>query len=423
MLLTIFLYIYDILWCFSLPWVLLHLYFRGRKSPVYRRRLKERFGFAVLPKSVDVWIHAVSLGEVMAASSIIDACLQKGYCVLVTSMTPTGSEQIQKSWGDKVIHQYAPYDLSFFVRRFLNAYQPKMFIVLETELWPGILSKCYQRQIPVVLANARISNRSYPRYLKTRWFWKKLMGYFEMIYVQSKKDYLRFLSLGAHDSQLEIAGNLKFQSLPASSTRLQFWQEFKKTWGNKKIIVAGSTHPGEEKAILSIWRALHKALPNTVLCLVPRHPERFDEVCALIEGHSGQRFSAYDANLACDILLIDVMGELSTLYAIADCAFVGGSLVPIGGHNVLEPLTFGVPVIVGPHTFNQHDLIAILKEHQAMVEVHSAKDLKDAIIKILSDAFFCETLIQNGLETLASYQGTLNIHMKSILKNLDSVSL
>lgn len=421
--LNFFLIVYQIIWLFISPLVLGYLYWRGRKAPAYRQRLRERFGLGLVPKPVDIWIHAVSLGEVNAASSMVNDCLEKGLKVLVTCMTPTGSQQIQNLWGQRVFHQYCPYDVWFATQRFLKAYSPRLLVIFETELWPGILASCHRRHIPVILANARISNRSFGRYKKTKWIWTRLLNYFEKILVQSQNDYDRFLQLGAQPLQLEISGNLKFKQMPVSSVRIEFWQQFKKDLGSRKWLIAGSTHANEEQQLLEIWAELKQCFPDLLLCLVPRHPERFDEVFALAAAYQAQRFSNFDKHKPCEVLILDTIGELSSLYSIADIAFVGGSLVPIGGHNVLEPLFYGVPVLTGPFTFNQKDLVRILTEQKALVQVEKAFDLKEALESLLTDKTYCHQLVANGLETLKMYQGTLDSSMQAVLKSLDFVSL
>ena len=406
------------LWYLFLPIVLFYLWWRGRRLPAYRHRIAERFGKSKLEK-VDVWMHAVSVGEVVAATSMVQACLDKGLRVLLTTMTPTGSEQVRRIWGDKVSHQYCPYDCSYAIERFLCARQPKMLIIFETELWPGILSACHCYRIPVLLVNARISNRSYGRYLKTKFLWEYLFGFFDGIYVQSKEDLARFIALGASQDKLHLAGNLKFQQVFYPS-KLEAWKVWKSCYPNYKIMVFGSTHPGEEEQIIDACKSLRKNTSDKVLAIiVPRHPERFDSVYGVLndlDPHAKSiKYSTWSKDIhALNYLLLDVMGELSSVYAIADIAFVGGSLAPIGGHNVLEPLAYGVPVLCGPYMQNQQDLLRILLNNKAITVVKNASELASVLKSLLDDKDMREKLIQQGQKTLKDNKGALEICMQGV---------
>lgn len=408
--------IYHLIGYVLAPFVAIFLWFKGRKNQAYRQRWSERFGIYQSHQRVDIWCHAVSVGEVVAASSLIEACLRKNYRVLVTTMTPTGSEQVQRMWGDKVSHQYCPFDFHFALKRFLNDRKPKVLIIFETELWPGMIWNCVQRQIPIILANARISNRSYPRYLKMKWFWRLLLKGFNKIYVQSEQDKKRFLSIGASEHQLELAGNLKFQKATPDPLQCQFWQDFKAHYSQRLIWVVGSTHPGEEELILKVFLDLRDLYPSLMLLIVPRHPERFEAVYQLFkQKHQAvQALSNWCATDKLDILLVDRMGWLGSLYSIADMAFVGGSLVPIGGHNLLEPLFYGVPVWTGPFTQNQHDMVRILKQENLLEVVADSHALLESMKQYLLSSKNHQGYKQNCLDVLKQYQGSLDRHMEGI---------
>jgi len=414
--------IYNALWYLALPGVMFFLWLKGRRLAVYRKRWRERFGLERTNHEVDVWIHAVSLGEVVAATSMIQSCLEKGYRVLVTTMTPTGSEHVQRLWGEKVTHQYCPYDFSFAIQRFLSDRKPKILIIFETELWPGILSVCHAKNIPILLVNARISDRSYPRYLRTRALWKYLFGFFKGIYVQSELDQKRFLSLGAHLNILHLAGNLKFNHTPLPD-KIQQWQRFLKRHSKKRLLVFGSTHPGEEALCIEAFHRLSKEFDNVMAIIAPRHPERFDAVFKLLKAQSPgarvERYSNVSLEQDIDILLVDAMGELSSLYSIAYCAFVGGSLVPIGGHNILEPIAYQVPVLAGPYMQNQKDLVRILTLHQAMIVVQSGQDLAEKMAGILRNTNERQQIIENGKAMMKQYQNCLSICMKGVNEELN----
>lgn len=338
---SMLLFFYDGLWIVLLPLLRIQLYFKAKRQPAYAQGLNQRFGTYQSHQKVDICIHAVSVGEVVAASPMVEICLKANLKVLVTTMTPTGLAQAKRLFGDKVAYQFLPYDFSYAIKRFIDDRQFKLLLIMETELWPGLLSICHQRGIPCILGNARISNRSYGRYLKTKWFWGKLLQYFKCIGVQSELDRTRFLSLGAKEKQVFLMGNLKFNQVPIDMTLLQFWQAFKAHHAKRFIWVAGSTHQGEESTLIDAYGHLKQKFPQMLLVLVPRHPARFEDVANLIadSGFSYQRLSQAGPTAdSVDVFLLDKMGELSASYVAADLAFVGGSLVPIGGHNILEPL-------------------------------------------------------------------------------------
>lgn len=367
----IFIKLYDLVWYFCLPFILLYLYRRGYQARAYRQRWSERLGWQLGRQTpVDLWFHAVSLGEVVAVTPLIEACLKRGYSILVTCMTPTGSAQIQRSFGERVLHQYFPYDLGFARQRFLQTYQPKLWVIVETELWPGWLWSCQQQGIPVVLVNGRISQRSYPRYLATQRFWRVLLNYFSAIYVQSETDKARFIRLGANPQQLYVAGNLKFHPQHLGD-KIANWHRLKQSYPHAKFVVFASTHAGEEEKILPVWLSFQAQHPDWISIWLPRHPERFAEVYRLLNSQLSDVVlsSQWSAGKALNALLVDQMGELAAIYAIADLAFVGGSLVPIGGHNILEPMVFGLPVMTGPYMHNQQDLLRLAREHEVLVVV------------------------------------------------------
>ena len=409
---SILLFFYPGLWIVLLPLLRIQLYFKSKRQPAYAQGLNQRFGTYQSHQKVDICIHAVSVGEVVAASPMVEICLKGNLKVLVTTMTPTGLAQAKRLFGDKVAYQFLPYDFSYAIKRFIDDRQFKLLLIMETELWPGLLSICHQRGIPCILGNARISNRSYGRYLKTRWFWEKLLQYFKCIGVQSELDRTRFLSLGAKDKQVFLMGNLKFNQALINTTLLQFWQAFRAQHANRFIWVAGSTHHGEESALLDAYAHLKQKFPQMLLILVPRHPERFEDVANLIAdgGFSYLRLSqAAPTEDNVDVILLDKMGELSASYLSADLAFVGGSLVPIGGHNILEPLFFKVPVICGPHMHNQQDLLRILTEN-ALIEMVRPEDITAVIKKYVEDSIF---RIKQGEKGFALMQE--NLGAKDIL--------
>ncbi|NDH08438.1 MAG: 3-deoxy-D-manno-octulosonic acid transferase [Gammaproteobacteria bacterium] len=413
-------FFYNIFWLLLRPFLRIQLYFKAKNRPAYAQGLDQRFGTYQSNVPVDICIHAVSVGEVVAASPMVAACINANLKVLVTTMTPTGLAQAQRLFADKVVYQFLPYDFSAAINRFIDDRQFKLLLIMETELWPGLLWHCQQRGIPCFLGNARISNRSYGRYLKTKWFWSKLLSYFSGIGVQSELDRARFLSLGASDNQVFLMGNLKFYPAPIDASLLQFWQVFKQQYHKRLIWICGSTHQGEESILLDAFASLKDKFPELLLVLVPRHPERFEDVATLIRdnGFAYLRLSQCDVLASdVDVILLDKMGELSVSYVAADLAFVGGSLVPIGGHNILEPLFFKVAVMCGPHMHNQQDLLRILKE-QELIELVCPENLVAIMDKYISNHELRQHQGEKGFALMQDHKGAKDMlwaHIRRLL--------
>ncbi|MBA4243286.1 MAG: 3-deoxy-D-manno-octulosonic acid transferase [Pseudomonas sp.] len=408
-------YLYTLLLHLALPLIALRLALRARKAPAYARRVRERFSFG-LPamRPGGIWVHAVSVGESIAAAPMIRA-LQAHYPdlpITVTCMTPTGSERIQALFGDSVQHCYLPYDLPWAASRFLQRVQPRLAVVMETELWPNHIHQCAKRGIPVALANARLSQRSARGYARLRKLTAPMLAELSLIAVQTQAEAERFLDLGARPNCVEVTGSIKFDlkidaELPrrASELRHQWQAERRPLW------IAASTHAGEDEIILAAHRQLLLARPDALLILVPRHPERFNavhELC-LNQGLTTRRRSSGEAVQAGDqVLLGDTMGELLFLYALADVAFVGGSLVANGGHNLLEPAALGKPVLSGPHLFNFLEIAAQLREAGALGEVQDATDLADEVEALWREPDRAERMREAGLQVLRANQGALD---------------
>ncbi|MBF8159931.1 lipid IV(A) 3-deoxy-D-manno-octulosonic acid transferase [Ectopseudomonas hydrolytica] len=408
-------YLYTLLLHLALPLIALRLALRARKAPAYARRVRERFSFG-LPamRPGGIWVHAVSVGESIAAAPMIRA-LQAHYPdlpITVTCMTPTGSERIQALFGDSVQHCYLPYDLPWAASRFLQRVQPRLAVVMETELWPNHIHQCAKRGIPVALANARLSQRSARGYARLRKLTAPMLAELSLIAVQTQAEAERFLDLGARPNCVEVTGSIKFDlkidaELPrrASELRHQWQAERRPLW------IAASTHAGEDEIILAAHRQLLLARPDALLILVPRHPERFNavhELCLNL-GLTTRRRSSGEAVQAGDqVLLGDTMGELLFLYALADVAFVGGSLVANGGHNLLEPAALGKPVLSGPHLFNFLEIAAQLREAGALGEVQDATDLADEVEALWREPDRAERMREAGLQVLRANQGALD---------------
>lgn len=406
--------LYTLLLHLALPLIALRLALRARKAPAYARRINERFSLG-LPAMTPggIWVHAVSVGESIAAAPMIRA-LQARYPELpitVTCMTPTGSERIQALFGENVQHCYLPYDLPWAAARFLDRARPRLAVVMETELWPNHIHQCARRNIPVALANARLSERSARGYARFGKLTAPMLAELSLIAVQTQAEAQRFLDLGARPGCVEVTGSIKFD-LKIDAELLQRADALRQQWQatTRPVWIAASTHAGEDEIILAAHRQLLSNHPDALLILVPRHPERFNSVneLCLSQGLSTRRRSAGEAVQTGDqVLLGDTMGELLFLYALADIAFVGGSLVANGGHNLLEPAALGKPVLSGPHLFNFLEIAAQLREAGALSEVESAVQLADKVATLLNEPSEIQRMSQAGLSVLKANQGAL----------------
>lgn len=351
-------YFYSLLLYLIQPFIWCRLLFRSLKAPAYRQRWQERYGFCQHKvKANGILIHAVSVGETLAAIPLIKSLQQQypEFPITVTTMTPTGSERVSTLLGDRVCHVYLPYDLPCAVRRFLNILQPKLVIIMETELWPNLIQHLYKKAIPLVIANARLSDKSFKRYARVNRFIKGILQKISLVAVQNRFDGQRFLELGLPKSHLAVIGSLKFDLSLSDADKEQITL-LRNTWQlTRPVLIAASTHAGEEQVILSAFARLLHTHPNLLLILVPRHPERFKDVEKLVSAHhfTYQLRSQKQAPVnETQVVIGDTMGELMVLYGLADIAFMGGSLIPHGGHNPLEPALHSLAIISGPHTFN-----------------------------------------------------------------------
>ncbi len=384
---------YTLLLYLLLPLILLRLWWRGRLAPAYRRRVGERFGFFTAPPlRAPIWVHAVSVGETIAAAPLIDAlrCRYPERDIVVTTMTPTGSERVRALFGDRVFHVYAPYDLPDALARFLGRVRPALALIVETELWPNTVAACAARSIPTLLVNARLSARSARGYARVAALTRPMLQALTGVVAQNAVDGDRFVALGLPRSRLAVSGSIKFDI--ALSTALRDSAAAERIWlglDTRPVWIAASTHDGEDELLLAAHAELRRHHPDLVLLLVPRHPERFDAVAArvaqcglsLVRRSSGSAVSADTA-----VLLGDTMGELLLLLGCADLAFVGGSLVARGGHNMLEPAAWGLPIVTGDSDFNFGEISALLQQAGALVKVADAAALTAALSVLLDDA-------------------------------------
>ena len=383
--------IYSALLYFLLPLILLRLLIKSRKNKGYRLRITERLGSVKThPKDKKViWLHAVSVGEAIAAKPLIKRLLQDhpDYALLITSTTPTGLATVKKLFSNQVIQSYFPYDLPSLIQRFMARVDPQLLIIVETEIWPNLYAACAKKNIPLLLVNARLSSKSTRQYLRLKPLVSETLSYATLIAVRSKEDKQHFLSLGASVEKIELTGNIKFDIVVKKEVEKQA-KLLKKQWGEKRFVwVAASTHAGEDKIILAIFKRLKQSFPTLLLIIVPRHPERFDDVYQLLTtSHYSVQKRSDEARFQADvdIILGDSMGEMLLWYATANIAFIGGSLVQTGGHNPLEATVLGTPVISGPHTFNFNDIYPPLCHAQIAWIEQDATHIQQRIIKILN---------------------------------------
>jgi 3-deoxy-D-manno-octulosonic-acid transferase len=395
------------------PFLLLHLAWRALRVPGYRRGWQQRFGFGLpRPPRPAIWVHAVSVGEVQASAALVRALLDRhpGVPVVVTTMTPTGAERARTLFGDRVLHAFVPYDLAGAVRRFMDQVQPALALILETELWPNLWNECGRRRIPLVLSSARVSPRSLRWYRRLVPLFREVLSHGVVIAAQTEADAARFRLLGAAPERTHVTGNIKFDfELPPGVA--QRGAEFRATHANgRPVWVAASTHDGEEEQVLAAHREVCARVPDALLLLVPRHPQRFAAVAELAQrpGFSVvTRSSGSVAGAATQVFVGDSMGELTTFYAAADVAFVGGSLVPIGGHNLLEPAALALPLVTGPHNENAVDIAALMAGCGALQVVPDAASLAAAVATLLGDAGERRRRGQAGLAALDANRGAL----------------
>lgn len=406
-------WLYSLLLYLALPFALLRLLWRSWRAPAYRRRWRERLGwYGDRPLAAGIWIHAVSVGETQAAAPLIKYFLDKhpDLGVMVTTTTPTGSARLRALFEDQVRHVYIPFDLTPILTRFLNRVRPRLVLVMETEIWPNMLRVCQGRGIPVILGNGRLSARSARGYARLGGFARQTFSRLSLVAAQTNADAQRFIDLGVPSERVRVTGSIKFDLRQPASLQ-DSAEAMRRLWGtDRPVWVAASTHEGEEEPLLKVHRQILARLPTALLVLVPRHPERFDRVASLagrlglpaVRRSSGRSCGTEDA-----VFLGDTMGELPALIAAADAAFIGGSLVPVGGHNLLEAAAAGVPVAIGPHAFNFAQITELLVQEGAAVQVANADALANLMVDWLDDAATRARIGENGQRVVASNRGAL----------------
>ena len=395
-------FVYTLTMYLLTPVILYRLAVRGLRYREYFARWRERFGFFEDPHIRDsIWVHAVSMGEVNAAMPLIDALMRRYQETpfVITTVTPTGSERVRRVWGDRVFNTYLPYDLPASIGRFLDRVRPRVAVVMETEIWPNLFFECRARGIPVIVANGRLSEKSLRGYGPIRPLARSALASTRYIAAQSSTDAARLHDLGADPDRLGVVGNLKYDMAVPPQLQDEA-RELRAHWGaGRPVWIAASTHDGEEMPVLKAHAEVLRRFPDALLLLAPRHPERFKPVVLACRSFGfATRTRSEDGTAEADTqcFVVDTLGELLRFYAAADVAFVGGSLVPIGGHNVLEPAALYVPVIVGPKMFNFADITSSLMEAGAIVQIAEADELGAAVTRLLIDPALRETIGRAG---------------------------
>ncbi|MCU6434608.1 lipid IV(A) 3-deoxy-D-manno-octulosonic acid transferase [Undibacterium sp. Jales W-56] len=416
--------LYTFVWILSLPVVLLRLWMRGRQEPGYRQHISERLGFyPAYPQQKTLWVHAVSAGETRAAEPLIRALLARypQQHLILSHMTPTGRTTGALLFADvsgRITQVFVPYDITWMIKRFLRHFSPSVCVLIETEVWPNLVAQCQHFAVPVALVNARLSEKSLKKALKLSSLILPAAQAITCVAAQSGPDAARLQSLGVHT--LEITGNMKFDVTPPEhmaerGARLRHWL------GDRQIFLCASTRDGEEELLLNAFVANRKA--NTLLVITPRHPQRFEQVAAMLAQHqlSFVRRSAMDLDAgenplpaSVDVVLGDSMGEMYMYYAACDLAFVGGSLVNLGGHNLIEACAMAKPVMTGPYTFNFSEITEQAIAAQAALRIANPDQLFQQAWSLLDEQATLRNMGQNAHSFFLQHQGATSRTMNML---------
>lgn len=378
------------------PWLLYQAVRHGKYVGSFAQRLGSLPVSFNMDGEPSIWVHAVSVGETLSARPLIRD-LRRAYPelrVFLSTTTMTGQHLARRIVQDVDAVFYFPFDFGPVVRRTLDLVRPRLFLMMETEIWPNLLRECRRRGVRTAVVNGRLSSRSYPRYRMVRPLMRRVLADVDRFCVQSEDSARRFVELGADPARVTVTGSLKFDSLEepegAGDVRVRDRVvRYFRVPAARRVLVAGSTMRGEEETVLRAYRRMKGSAPDALLVVAPRHPERFDEVERLCR-HEGFRTArrtelAIDADPRADVVVLDTIGELARLYQVATVVFVGGSLVPAGGHNILEPAVFGKPIVVGPHMENFAEIARAFIAHEALVQVASAGEAERAIVELMAD--------------------------------------
>ncbi len=404
-------FLYSLFFRLALPFVLLRLWWSGRENPEVRRNWQQRLGFVALAGDPVIWVHAVSVGETIAAAPLVKALLNRNPSVpiLMTAMTATGLERARATFGDRVRYSYSPYDTPGSVRRFVERVRPKALVIMETELWPNMIAASRRRQVPIFLINARLSERSAQGYQRVGSLVRPILTSIRWIAAQANEDANRFLRIGARPDTVSVTGSIKFDVDITAELRSAAGQLRAAFGADRPVWIAASTHDGEDRQLLAAHRQVLAHHPNCLLVIVPRHPERFDAVATLVaeQGLSLARRSRQELPAEVQVYLGDTMGELLMLFGASDIAFVGGSLIERGGHNPLEPAAWGMPVLSGPHVFNFETIYGQLADGDAVFITRDDQQLAERVSALIADRALAERSGHNALAVVEANRGAL----------------
>ena len=410
-------FFYSLFFRIALPFVLLRLWWIGRTNPEAFVRWQERLGYVEAFDEPVIWVHAVSVGETIAAAPLVKALLRRNpdIPILVTAMTPTGSARARALFGDRVHYAFSPYDTPGAVRRFVGRVRPRALVIMETELWPNMIALSRQREVPIFLINARLSSRSARGYERVASLVRPLLRSISWIAAQAEEDAGRFLRIGATPESVSVTGSIKFDVEVSDEVRAESSGLRAALGADRPVWIAASTHDGEDRQILEAHQQILEHFPNALLMIVPRHPERFDDVARLIDAmglslvRRSQSGSDGGGKVGSEVYLGDTMGELLMLYGASDVAFVGGSLIERGGHNPLEPAAWGIPVVSGPHIFNFG---------QGLFITDSAESLAQCVVHLFSDKSSAQKAGHNALAVVNANRGALEKVVDGIVKRV-----
>jgi 3-deoxy-D-manno-octulosonic-acid transferase len=406
-------FFYSCLFYLLIPFILLRLLWRGIKAPAYRCRWRERFALynKKFPQDV-IWFHAVSVGEAEALFPLVRQIQKqhKDVKILITTTTPTGSARVKAVMQETVTHVYLPYDIPDAVSRFMHCFKPKLAVILETEIWPNLFMSCGKNNIALYIINARLSEKSSRGYQKIPTLILPALEQVNGIATQTHDDTTRFIAIGATSEKVKTLGNIKFDVAIPQSTIAQGLQIKTDLFGGRFVWLIASTHKDEEVIFLEIYKEIKHKIPELLLVIVPRHPERFVDVkklCEQLQLGVVMRTTGAKVYAETDVYLVDTMGELKMLYAASDVAFVGGSMVPTGGHNILEAAAVGVPVMFGPYMVNFKEIARGVLSHNAAIQCQNKDELVNAILALYEHPAYRAELAEKGMEFVRQNQGAI----------------
>jgi len=405
--------LYSCLFYLLIPFILVRLVWRSIKAPAYRYRWSERFAFysKKFPRNV-IWFHAVSVGEVEALFPLAKK-IQRQYpdaTLLITTTTPTGSARVKAVMQESVEHVYLPYDIPCAVSRFMQCFKPRIAVIMETEIWPNLFACCGKNEIPLYIINARLSAKSAGGYQKIPALIVPALAHVKLIAAQTQDDANRFAVIGAKTETVKTLGNIKFDVEVSSEIIGQGLQLKADLFGGRFVWLVASTHKDEEVIFLESYKKIKQKIPELLLVIVPRHPERFVEVKKLCEQNQFKvvmRTSGEMCHQYTDVYLADTMGELKMLYAASDVAFVGGSMVPVGGHNILEAAAVGAPVLFGPYMANFKEIVEGVLRQDAAIQCRDEGEISSAIVALYADSAYKRLLAEKAKAFVLLNQGAV----------------